>query len=455
MADTTHTIGSTGIVKKLVDLGDDTYADAVVSCGRAPSTETVVAGTTSTLGKIVSVTDTEDIYVAQAATAGRNIAWRVQADQLHKVQLYKARSRVDSVTITLAEANRVDAARTFVLNGVTFTSNATLTSCLRSTHTWKQGGADADADCVELAAAINPGHYITCTSVAHETFIINGLTFTGADAQVLATRSFDHDGTDATTATSLAACINAKGYFTCATAVAGDHVVVGSVTYTGKTGAEDTATHYFSVDTSNDATATSLAACINADTATHGFTALAATTTVTLTATTAAASASTVTGHAVTVVYTPAYGVPGVTATGRGKEVSLVSDWDADITCTGTAITSGTGVFGHFGVPGVTATALVHVITIVPHQTPSSTGPASTIYGTAASDAAEIAISQAATLAGLIKDGALNDDVAINSTTAGTLYEQTMNGWEYGYIGVNAHHAGGTATTVTVGASLH
>ena len=31
MADTTHTIGSTGIVKKLVDLGDGTYADAVAS----------------------------------------------------------------------------------------------------------------------------------------------------------------------------------------------------------------------------------------------------------------------------------------------------------------------------------------------------------------------------------------------------------------------------------------
>ena len=33
MANTTHTIGSTGIVKKLVDLGDGTYADAVVVYG--------------------------------------------------------------------------------------------------------------------------------------------------------------------------------------------------------------------------------------------------------------------------------------------------------------------------------------------------------------------------------------------------------------------------------------
>ena len=52
MADTSHTIGSTGIIKKLVDLGDGTYADAVALGGRALSTETVVAGAASVLGKI-------------------------------------------------------------------------------------------------------------------------------------------------------------------------------------------------------------------------------------------------------------------------------------------------------------------------------------------------------------------------------------------------------------------
>jgi len=43
--------------------------------------------------------------------------------------------------------------------------------------------------------------------------------------------------------------------------------------------------------------------------------------------------------------------------------------------------------------------------------------------------------------------------VAANSTTAGTIYSQTMDGYEYGYLGVT-NKSGAGAMTLTVGATL-
>ena len=76
MADTTHTIGSTGIVKKLADLGDGTYADAVVNYGSGGVAEAVnvlaaPTGSDGGLGKLAAtMANTEVIYV-RADTSSR------------------------------------------------------------------------------------------------------------------------------------------------------------------------------------------------------------------------------------------------------------------------------------------------------------------------------------------------------------------------------------------------
>ena len=50
---------------------------------------------------------------------------------------------------------------------------------------------------------------ITTTSVANtEYVVIDGFTYTAAATEALATRAFDYDSSDNDTATSLAACIN-------------------------------------------------------------------------------------------------------------------------------------------------------------------------------------------------------------------------------------------------------
>ena len=50
MADSVITIGSTGMKKKVVDLGDGTYADAVVEAAPAHADEVILAGPSSEMG---------------------------------------------------------------------------------------------------------------------------------------------------------------------------------------------------------------------------------------------------------------------------------------------------------------------------------------------------------------------------------------------------------------------
>ncbi len=171
MADTYHTIGATGIKKKIVDLGDGTCADAVSTMPRALSTEAVLAAAADSaggLGKIGTVVNTGTIYVRQAVSPGQDIEWRVQSDQKYTVQKYKARTNVTGGTITLAAATRVDDEDTFVLQGLTNTAEATAESVSYATRLWKCGGADEDADAAALAALLNADYAVVTagTSVA-------------------------------------------------------------------------------------------------------------------------------------------------------------------------------------------------------------------------------------------------------------------------------------------------
>lgn len=90
---------------------------------------------------------------------------------------------------------------------------------------------------------------------------------------------------------------------TCAAAIAGDHVIINGLTFTGKAGAAVVADREFSIDTGNNETAISLAACIND--ATYGVPGVTATpnaAVVTLTVDEPGADALTVQEHAVTMV---------------------------------------------------------------------------------------------------------------------------------------------------------
>lgn len=455
MADTTHTIGSTGVVKKLVDLGDGTYADAVADCNPALSTEVVVAGAASVLGKIGTIIDQETVYVRMPASAARDIEWRVKADVVHDVQKYKARSIVDSVTLTLAG---LDDTNVITINGIDFTAEDTEIECLRSAYKFYTGGADDTADALDLAAAINVGKYILLTSAnVADTVIVNGLTFTAlGTAGTAALRQFDQSGTDAQDATALAARINHKATVTCASVLAAQTIIINGLTFTGGA-SEAVATRTFTRAGSDDDAATSLAVCINDATyGIPGVTASAGTNIVTLTM--SAATTALVVTHgnvaaALTLAYVPAYGVTGVTAVARGKEVSLVKDFDSGVTFAATAGVGGVGgasrvVCGSYGIPGVTATPAAAVVTLT-----STTATAIYACIGTGTTTGECAVSYAATLAALAKDGAAVTSIAANNTTAGTLYSQTMNGWEQGYLGITNKAGAAAVMTLVVGAT--
>lgn len=231
MADTTHTIGSTGIVKKLVDLGDGTYADAISTMPRAlAASERVLAAAADSeggLGKIGTIVNGASIYVRQAVNPGEDIEWRVQSDTTHTVQLYKARTKVSGGTITLAAATRVDDEDTFILNGNTITAESTAADAAWAARKWKSGGADEAADAAQLAALINADYAVlvdgSVTAGDKVTIVTDEGTFTltAAAAADYPASKWDQSGNQAAELDSLILAINHR-----------DTIVVGQDTTT-------------------------------------------------------------------------------------------------------------------------------------------------------------------------------------------------------------------------------
>ena len=578
MADTSIRVGSTGVVKKIVDLGDGTYADAVASvpsaAGQTPNQLTQdLASAASLLGKIGTVpASTGVLYVRCPCDdkAYSKVDWVVKSDRSHTVQLYRAKTIVDSATITLLTMADAD---TPVLNGVSLVGESTAGDILRAGSKFEATSGNGAADitnATDLCALINGGVYVTAATVVAGNAItithngsdytytaadgtavlatrvfsddtsntatmvslaaginakanitcttatttgvgpyvtINGLVYTGAAAEVLTTRTFHGDSGNASTcATSLAACINHRDTITLTSAVANDSVTVTStlasgiakaITYTAKAGVSQIARNRFSIDTSDTAAAHELCACINDVTyghgatliATHaagvvtikqllptttittatvvgstrvvcvagkgvpGVTAVAATAVVNLTRDNVNVPEITLTSSSGTILAVkPAYGIPGVTASSNVAELRLVSDWDLPINVTENAATLS---WGEFGVPGVYATnqaasteAANAVVTVVP-KARRGYGAATTIQLVGVTTTGVVATN---TKASLIADGAVSGTVAVNSTTAGTLYSQTINGWPQAYLGFTNNDAGG-AGTITVQAT--
>ena len=461
MGDISHVIGSTGIAKKIVDLGDGTYADAVSSMPRALSTETVVAGAASTLGKIATLANAETIYVRQAVNPGEDIEWRVKSSAVHTVQKYKARTKVNGATLTLAAATRVDDTDTFTLNGLTYTAESTAGDAAYASRKWKSGGADESADAAALAALINADYSIVPDgSVAvNDTLVIvsdgTTYTYTGKATANYVARQFDQSGDQAAELASIVLALNHKDNVTCAAVAAGDKVYVNGLTFTAHTSTTTAANREFSIAGSNTQDGDELVTCLNDATyGVPGLTAVNAGGVVSFTRDTAPDTVALTSSNGTRLAVAAAGGIPGIiaAATGATGELAITPTWAIVTACTGGTHITATDV----DCPGILAVAAAAVITLSCSTPGAPIGGdlASTIqFGQGSSAANEIAFADT-TLASLVIDGTATTDAAANSTSAGTIYSQTMNGWEYGYLGVT-NKSGGAAATIVVGATLH
>lgn len=457
MANTTYTIGSTGAKKPLIDIGNSTYADGVVDLSGGYAAAEIIpakaSGSTGGLGKIANLANTETIYVRVDASdiPYGTVDWRISGSQKHDIQFYKARSVVDNVTLTLSSFADTN---TLVLNGLTYTGESTAGDVAWASRKFKCGGTDT-ADAAALAALINADYSVVTagTSVAATDKLI--ITTDEGEHTIVAAAAADYPGgkykLDANAATeraSIVLAINHKDNVTCASVTVADTVTVGGITYTAAA-TEDTDAHEFAQITSDDATGTSLAACVNADTATHGITASNSSGVVSFTRGSESATVGLASSNATRLKTEAAGGVPGVIATANGTtaELSITPVWTETLTVTeaGTKLT-----VTDIDVPGIKAAAAEAVVTLTPGTAGGDAELATVIQATAA---ANCTVSQAATLLGLAQDGAAVADVAGNSATAGKIYEQDTHGWEYLYAGIT-NDSGGAAATVVVGATL-
>ncbi len=461
MADTSHVLGSSGIAKKLVDLGDGTYADAVADVTPALSTESVLAAATGSaggLGKLAVMAENEVVYVRCKTDPARDLEWRVKADKLHALQMYKARTVVDSVDIALdaiADTNVV------VINGVTLTGKPNAAAAHAHDGYFRVDASGDDADAVVLAALINADYAVVTagTSVA----AVDKLLITtdeGLHTIVAKATSANYpnhqyllNATQGTELASIVLAINHKNNVTCTTADAtGDTVTINGLVFTG--GADEAlATRTWDADSGVAATAaTSLAACINSATyGVPGLTAVVAGAVVSLTRNTQAATVSLTSSNGTRLAVEAAGGVPGViaVATGCAGELTITPTWTTVLTVTaaGTRLT-----VTDIDIPGILATPGTAKVTLTPGTPAGVAGELASVIQ-ASGTATRTTISQAATLAGLVKHGAPVAAIAINSTTAGTIYTQETKGWEYCYIGVTNTSGDASTMALVVGAT--
>lgn len=171
MADTTHTIGSTGIVKKLCEIESGVYADAVC-CTKGQYVQSTLTpakstGSTGGLGKVSALVQNQPIY---ARVDARNIPngyidWCVQSSKQHDVSLLRAHSIADNVTLTLSSFTDTN---TIVLNGLTLTGEATAADAAFASRKFSTAGGTDTLDAAELAKLINADYSVSTagTSVA-------------------------------------------------------------------------------------------------------------------------------------------------------------------------------------------------------------------------------------------------------------------------------------------------
>lgn len=145
------------------------------------------SGTWNSAGTIGTVTAQTSIYVRcacnQVTPATSAVEWRVKNNLANAtLNWYKARSIVNSATITFTDATPVDNDDTFVLNGVTYTAKTD--SAVAASHQYDLGASNAAA-AANLTALLNsaygPGVTATCAAVSATDVI----TITATTATVL------------------------------------------------------------------------------------------------------------------------------------------------------------------------------------------------------------------------------------------------------------------------------
>lgn len=424
------------------------------------------SGSTGGLGKIGTLAATSGVMYVRADTGNANVRralWRVQSNNGHSVAFYRARTRVDSVTLTLSSLADTETA---IVNGLTYTGEATAADAAYASRKFNVGGDDT-ADAAALTALINADYAVATagTSVAATdklTFVTDEGTksITAAAAADYPGSKYALNATAATEMASIVLAINHKRNVTLASCTAGNTVTIerGSggptYTYTAHATTTTTASRQFSISGNDAADATELAACINADTATHGYEATASSNVVYVGRNAQAVPEPNLTSSSATLAacVNTTGGIPGVIAeaTGATAELSITPTWTKTLTVTesGDQLT-----VTDIDTPGILATSALGVVTIVP-GTPAGAGGdyASVIYAITGTAGAHCAVANG-TLANLILDeGSSRTGLAANSTTAGTLYEVYADGFPHLYAGIT--NTEGDAGTYVVGCTL-
>lgn len=227
--------------------------------------EVIVAGANSALGQIGTVVNAATVYIRCPAADGNysKVLWRVSADTVHDIQKYRARTIVDAPTITFNGSANGD---TTIVNGYTFTGH-TDTGCA-PTRTYAVDGASDAIDAYAFCNIFNSKSAVTLASCADDETdyltINNGLTdytYTAAAATDITAGEFINT-TDVNASVALALCVNHKSNVVCASVAIGDKVHLNGKTYTAAATA-DVPNGVFAQITSNSATGTSLALCVN------------------------------------------------------------------------------------------------------------------------------------------------------------------------------------------------
>jgi len=413
-------------------------------------------GSDGGLGKVAALAASETIYIRQDTSdqAYSYVDWLVKTSGKSDVSFYAATSMVDSVDITL---DAIADTNTIVINGLTLTGKANAAAAVAASRYFRVDASGNDADAVVLAALINADYAVTTagTSVAATDKLVI-TTDEGAHtivAAATAAYTLGRYGLSATVGTELASivlAINHTQNVTCASSTDGDTVTVNGQVFTSAA-AEDLAAGEFDNDATDNATATSLAACINDATyGVSGVTAVASGAVVYLYRDTQDDYITLVSSNGTRLAcVTTVGGVPGVSAvaTGATGELTITPTWTSTLTVTeaGAQLT-----VVDIDIPGVLATPGTAKVTLTPGTPAGVTGELATVLQVTGT-ATRTVISKAATLAGLILlDATSGADLADNSLTAGTLFHQAIYGYPYVYCGL---FADGTTPTIAVSAT--
>jgi hypothetical protein len=145
------------------------------------------AGAASTTGKIGTIPATTGYIIVGVDCSDYPVEWidyAVTIDNAWSYQFARANSNALSGTITLADATAVDDGDTFVLNGVTWTAEATEEDVVAADHMFWLGANNAEA-AVNLAAALSGAYGPGVTATAAAVDATDVITIQATTATVL------------------------------------------------------------------------------------------------------------------------------------------------------------------------------------------------------------------------------------------------------------------------------